>query len=371
MAITPVGGKYEGVLKNELKNGNVSFYIRYKDENGQSVKKKVGVKTPQSNFTVKDAYDRLIEIKHKLTTGEELPKIAQKKTEKVSFQKIFDEYLIWAKANKKTWKHNDLLVYNKHLSYLAKKEVKSLKPKDFEELKQQKLEEGLAPKTVQHILGTARHIINYAIKNELVKNFTNPIANGRVRMPKVSNTKIGFLTKEQAYLLIETLDNYKTNRKLYQFTVLLLFTGARFSEVARLTWADVNLSNELIYFAESKDGNPRYIKMSTRVKEVIKELQEEKLNNLIIPTEFGNIYEKMPRQWQIIVDGLIQNNKTATKDRITTHTLRHTHASWLAQSGVDILHIKEQLGHKKIETTMRYSHLIDDKRHEATLKVGF
>lgn len=79
----------------------------------------------------------------------------------------------------------------------------------------------------------------------------------------------------------------------------------------------------------------------------------------------------MPKQWQNIVDNLIPNNKKATKDRITTHTLRHTHASWLAQSSVDIIYIKEQLGHKKIETTMRYAHLIDDKRHEATLKIGF
>ena len=55
----------------------------------------------------------------------------------------------------------------------------------------------------------------------------------------------------------------------------------------------------------------------------------------------------------------------------STHSLRHTHASWLAQSGVDILHIKEQLGHRKIDTTMRYSHLIDDRRHQATERLNF
>ena len=63
----------------------------------------------------------------------------------------------------------------------------------------------------------------------------------------------------------------------------------------------------------------------------------------------------MPKQWQILVDELLPNNKKAGKYKITTHSLRHTHASWMAMSGISILHIKEQLGHKKLDMTMRYS----------------
>ena len=48
MAIKSVGGRYEGVLTNTLKNGNISYYIRYRDETGSPVKKKVGTKTKQS-----------------------------------------------------------------------------------------------------------------------------------------------------------------------------------------------------------------------------------------------------------------------------------------------------------------------------------
>lgn len=367
MAMKPAGGKYDGVWINELKNGDISYYINYRDETGTPVKKKVGVKTKQSNYTVKDAYDRLIEIKHKLATGEELPKVAQKKA-RVFFQDLFDNYLEWAKVNKKTWKHNDEQVYNKHLSYLSKKDPRTLKPSDFEELKQNKLLEGLKPKTVQHILGTVRHIFNFAIKNELIKGLVNPISDGKVRMPKVENQKIGFLSQEEAKELLEILEK-RESKRLYQLTVILLFTGARFSEVARLTWADINFKTKMIYFSPSKDGNARYIKMTNRVYDVIRVLEKEKTSNLVIPTQFGNQYDKMPREWQEIVDKLIVGNYQAQKDRITTHTLRHTHASWLAQNGVDILHIKEQLGHKKIDTTMRYAHLIENKRHDATLRL--
>ena len=376
MALKKASSKYPGIFINEYKNGNVAYYINYRNEEGTPTLKKVGMKTKQSNYTIMDAYDRLIEVKHKIATGEELPKVVQRKS-KVLFEDIFEDYLNWAKANKKTWKHNDLLVYNKHLSYLAKSDPRTLKPKDFEELKQKKLTEVdkktgrvLAPKTVQHILATARHIFNHAIKNELIKNLTNPIGSGRVRMPKVENQKIGFFTKEKAQELLELLQQ-RENKRLYELTTLLLFTGARFSEVARLTWSDINFNTNLIYFASSKDGNARYIKMSNRVLEVVNTLYKNKINNLVIPTINGNKYEKMPKEWQIEVDKLIPGNDDANKDRLTTHSLRHTHASWLAQSGVDILHIKEQLGHKKIETTMRYSHLIDDRRHQATERLNF
>ena len=376
MALKKASSKYPGIFINEYKNGNVAYYINYRNEEGTPTLKKVGMKTKQSNYTIMDAYDRLIEVKHKIATGEELPKVVQRKA-KVLFEDIFEDYLNWAKANKKTWKHNDLLVYNKHLSYLAKSDPRTLKPKDFEELKQRKLTEVdkktgrvLAPKTVQHILATARHIFNHAIKNELIKNLTNPIGSGRVRMPKVENQKIGFFTKEKAQELLELLQQ-RENQRLYELTTLLLFTGARFSEVARLTWSDINFNTNLIYFASSKDGNARYIKMSNRVLEVVNTLYKNKINNLVIPTINGNKYEKMPKEWQIEVDKLIPGNDDANKDRLTTHSLRHTHASWLAQSGVDILHIKEQLGHKKIETTMRYSHLIDDRRHQATERLNF
>ena len=376
MALKKASSKYPGIFINEYKNGNVAYYINYRNEEGTPRLKKVGIKTKQSNYTIMDAYDRLIEVKHKIATGEELPKVVQRKS-KVLFEDIFEDYLNWAKANKKTWKHNDLLVYNKHLSYLAKSDPRTLKPKDFEELKQKKLTEVdrktgrvLAPKTVQHILATARHIFNHAIKNELIKNLTNPIGSGRVRMPKVENQKIGFFTKEKAQELLELLQQ-RENQRLYELTTLLLFTGARFSEVARLTWSDINFNTSLIFFASSKDGNARYIKMSNRVLEVVNTLYKNKINNLVIPTINGNKYEKMPKEWQIEVDKLIPGNDNANKDRLTTHSLRHTHASWLAQSGVDILHIKEQLGHKKIETTMRYSHLIDDRRHQATERLNF
>ena len=101
MALKKASSKYPGIFINEYKNGNVAYYINYRNEEGTPTLKKVGMKTKQSNYTIMDAYDRLIEVKHKIATGEELPKVVQRKA-KVLFEDIFEDYLNWAKANKKT-----------------------------------------------------------------------------------------------------------------------------------------------------------------------------------------------------------------------------------------------------------------------------
>lgn len=100
MALKKASSKYPGIFINEYKNGNVAYYINYRNEEGTPTLKKVGMKTKQSNYTIMDAYDRLIEVKHKIATGEELPKVVQRKS-KVLFEDILEDYLIGQKQIKK------------------------------------------------------------------------------------------------------------------------------------------------------------------------------------------------------------------------------------------------------------------------------
>jgi len=104
--------------------------------------------------------------------------------------------------------------------------------------------------------------------------------------------------------------------------------------------------------------------MVDNVKEVLNSL--DKSTKYVLPSSNSKQINRMPKQWQNIVDDLIENNTNAGKHKITPHSLRHTHASWMAQNSVDILQIKEQLGHKRIDMTLRYSHLISSHRHEKT-----
>lgn len=365
MALKPAGGKYDGVWVNELKNGNVAYYINYRDENGKPVKKKVGVKTKQSNFTVKDAYDRLIQTKHYLSTGQETPFQSQR-SKKFTFADAWESYFLWAKANKKTYM-KDEEYYRLHISpVFANKEVKKIKSNDIETFKQSYFEKGFANQSTKHYIGLIRHVINHAIKNDLITNYTNPISAGKVKLPTIDNARQAFLTKEQAEAILSELSQYDNNL-LYQITIMLLYTGARFGEIVDLTWNNINFETNMIYFKSTKNGNARWISMHKLVREVVLELIKEKKSNFIFLNTLGEKLNRLSKTWQIVVDNVIDGNINADpKQRITIHSLRHTHASWLAMRGLDILHIKEQLGHKTLDMTMRYAHLIPNKRHEAT-----
>lgn len=377
MALKPAGGKYEGVWVNELKNGDISYYINYRDEFGKPVKVQVGKKTATSDFSVKDAYAKLIEVKYKLQHDQE-PIIRGGRIAKLKLDDLWEEFFIYAKADKKSWTIDEQN-YNKHIKPIfGNKSVKSLNSLDFEKFKQDLFAKGLKAQTVKHQLTLIRTIINYALKHDLIKNFTNPLSNGKVKMPKIDNKRQAYLTKEEAK---EILDVLKSIHPLtYHLTVLLLFTGARFSEITGasskknktgeetpLKWSDVNFNNNTIYFKKTKNGNDRHIAMHDILKETIHYLYENKVNGNVITNSAGGIILRMPDYFLTAVETVRPGNKEEkTKNKITAHSLRHTHASWLAEAGLDILQIKEQLGHKNIEMTMRYAHLIPNIRHNTT-----
>jgi integrase len=377
MALKPIGGKYEGVWVNELKNGDISYYINYRDENSKPVKVQVGKKTKNSDFTARDAYAKLIEIKYKLQHDQE-PILKASRVKKIKFDDIWEKFKKHAVANKKSYQM-DIWNYEKHIQpVFGNKVVKNLKPIDFENFKQDLISKKLSAQTVKHQLTLARTIMNYAIKHEILKNFTNPISNGKVKMPEIDNQRQAFLTKSQAKELLEILKTL--DLQTYHLTVLLLFTGARFSEItgassqknknnteSGIRWSDVNFDTNTIYFKKTKNGNARHIFINDILLETLQYLQKHKKSNLVISTKTGGTILKMPNHFMTAVESVIPGNKNKdAQNKITAHSLRHTHASWLAMAGLDILQIKEQLGHKTLEMTLRYSHLIPNKRHKVT-----
>ena len=269
--------------------------------------------------------------------------------------------------------------YKKHIKpVFGHKSVKDLTSLDFEKFKQELTAKGLEPQTVKHQMTLIRTIINYAIKHNILKNFSNPMGEGKVKMPDIDNKRQGYLTKNQAKKILEILKS--THPLTYHLTVLLLFTGARFSEITgassqknktgidtRLKWADVNFANNTIFFKKTKNGNERHIAMNEILRETIDCLYENRVNENVINNSDGGIILRMPDYFATAVEIVIPGNKKRdTKYKITAHSLRHTHASWLAEAGLDILQIKEQLGHKHIEMTMRYAHMIPNVRHKVT-----
>ena len=169
---------------------------------------------------------------------------------------------------------------------------------------------------------------------------------------KESKGRIRFVTPEEEAVILE-----KSSDKLKPLFTFLLYTGARVGEALKLTWADFNWTNKVVTFWDTKSGESRTIPMTLKVLKVLWELQRNGLDG-----PFSDIKQfTINRTWTSIRD---QMNLTYDKEFVP-HALRHTCASRLIQRGVPIVVVKEWLGHKTIQMTMRYAHLAPTNLLEA------
>lgn len=175
-------------------------------------------------------------------------------------------------------------------------------------------------------------------------------AGGLDRLPDLSkfperNGRTRFLTDIEEARLLREMDMIDP---LYgALCRFLIDTGARYGEAIDLKWMDIQGPN--CTFWETKAGLPRSVPMTARVRELLRELQGSRSVGPFSRIKYCNFRNAWVRAKRRI--GLGEDAQ------VVPHVLRHTCASRLAQSGIDIKRIQEFLGHKNISMTMRYAHL--------------
>ncbi|MFY9732623.1 MAG: tyrosine-type recombinase/integrase, partial [Candidatus Acidiferrales bacterium] len=126
----------------------------------------------------------------------------------------------------------------------------------------------------------------------------------------------------------------------------------------------VNLPASIVKIPESKHGEKRYISLNVTAKAALRVLESRRKksnpSNRVMVDEHGKDYLGTEMAWFDRALKLAGIPRGMANDGITWHSLRHTHASWLTMSGVDLRTVQVLMGHRKIETTVRYSHLAPD-----------
>ena len=156
--------------------------------------------------------------------------------------------------------------------------------------------------------------------------------------------KIRFLTEGEEERLI-TYFKFIGRDDYANLVTLLIYTGARISEVLNVKWDDVN--DRVITFWDTKSGNPRSVPLTRKAKDAIADIRS---NTPSIVGLFTFGYQTFKTAFDKAVEA-------CELDNVTPHTLRHTCATRLVQRGVDIRRVKDWLGHESIQTTMIYAHL--------------
>lgn len=133
--------------------------------------------------------------------------------------------------------------------------------------------------------------------------------------------------------------------------------GLRVSEVINLRLQDIDRERKQLFIHCSKGKKDRYVRLSPMVLDVLEQyykMSEVKPVNYVFEgTEKGKPYTSRSAQ-QIFTDA---KNKAGILKSLSFHNLRHSFATHLLEKGVDVLFIKEILGHFNIETTQRYLHV--------------
>lgn len=130
--------------------------------------------------------------------------------------------------------------------------------------------------------------------------------------------------------------------------------GLRCAEVRNLRPGDVDTVRGMIHVRQGKGKKDRILPMGAMLaRGISKYIQAEKPRTYLFEGNDGNIYSQRGAQWAIAQ----AVKKAGITKEVSLHTLRHTYATHLLEQGVNILTIKELLGHTHIDTTMIYLHL--------------
>ena len=143
---------------------------------------------------------------------------------------------------------------------------------------------------------------------------------------------------------------------------LLIFTGARLSEIQKAQWDWVDFKSGLIRLPDSKTG-AKSIMLPAPALDVLARLVRVGGNSYIITGEGSRCLVNVWKPWAVLcaVAGL--------KD-VRLHDLRHSFASIGAAGGMSLNIIGSLLGHRQTQTTSRYAHLAADPLKDAANRIA-
>ncbi len=144
---------------------------------------------------------------------------------------------------------------------------------------------------------------------------------------------------------------------------LLIYTGCRSGEILQLKWENVDFKTHCLRLNDSKTGK-RTIPLNESAMKVLYNTQKTEGNPYVFcGKKPGTHLNTVHRNWKSIC-------KEANISPLRIHDIRHSFASFMIMSGVNIFELSKLLGHADIKTTMRYAHLTDQSLIEVTNKGG-
>lgn len=229
--------------------------------------------------------------------------------------------------------------------------VRNLNAEDIDEYILTLEAEGNSNGTINRKLAALSKMLRFALERDWISKLP------AMHRKKEYEGRIRFLTRDEELLMVKTLEHLGFERYA-KLCVFLIDTGARVGEVLGLEWKDVQ--NDKATFWDTKNGKARTVPLTKRIQEMLAAMFVSGKGPFadINQSSFNKVWNRMKH-----LIGLGEDSQ------FVPHALRHTCASRLVQAGVPLLTVKEFLGHKSIQVTLRYAHLLPQNLMDATKKL--
>lgn len=147
-------------------------------------------------------------------------------------------------------------------------------------------------------------------------------------------------------------------------------TGLRPVEVCNLRVKDIDLERKIVYPTTAKHGASRALKISNSLREILRtHIDRYKLN----PTDklFKGNSDNYGKHYRLHRNQLAERLHKPELKNIRLYDFRHYFATQLYAKTKDILYVKQQMGHRRLETTLVYTQLLDiDEEEEYTCRTA-
>jgi site-specific recombinase XerD len=199
-----------------------------------------------------------------------------------------------------------------------------------------------------------------------------------IKVKKKEKAAVNYLTLDGIKLLMEQPDrNTLKGRRDLALLSLMYDTGARVQEIIDLTPGAIRLDKPMTLRITGKGNKTRIVPLlENQVKILESYLKEHNLNETFAntyPLFFNNRKEKLTRAGVThillkYVNMARQEAKHLIPDKISCHVIRHSKAMHLLQAGVNLVYIRDILGHVSVKTTEIYAKADSKQKRDAIEK---
>lgn len=329
-------------------SGGKTYYLRYQDQGGRQKQHKIGRHEDVPFAKAKKAAERL---RSDVVLGGD-PGAEKALARSIPlYSELAAMHLDHAKSYQRSYADTEMYVRRHLLPKWGKARLTDISSRAVAQWLSEKGAEGLAPATVEKIRVVLGRSFVLGASWDVPGCDRNP-TRGIPRKP-LNNARERFLSAEEAARLRLAVAESQ-NPQLKHIVGLLLLTGARVRELLDARWEHVDVERRAWLIPTSKTGKPRYVPLSGAALAIVETLPRFKGCPWLVPNP------ETLKPFVSIRHGWLRAIRVAKLPGLRIHDLRHSAASFMVNSGVDLFAVGKVLGHASYQSTQRYSHLAND-----------